>query len=327
MGQKNLIACVGEALVDFVAAETSVNIGEAKNFTRASGGAVANTATALVRLGVPTRFIGKVGGDKFGLAMKKEMETEGADVSFVSVSERYPTGLVFVSLDEKRVPSYCFFGDPSADMMLSKDEISDDMLEGCSFFHLGTVSMVHEVSRGATYKLIGIAKDKNVKISFDPNSRLHLWKDHELLKKTALRVIASADLVKLNEMELEFITGEDDPKKGAKKILAMGPKVAVVTKGPHGAYYLGQEGEGTVPGLKVDVRDTTGAGDGFCAGLLSILNENEWPPKKDILKEAVTFANAVGAIVTTAIGARTALPDRETVYSFLRKKQNNFGVN
>jgi fructokinase len=318
MGRQSFVACVGEALVDFVASETSVNVGQAKTFTRTSGGAVANTATALARLGVPTRFIGKVGKDHFGIAMKKEMETEGIDVSFVSVSKKYPTGLVFVSLDEDRVPAYCFFGDPSADMMLSKDEISSPMLDDCSFFHLGTVSMVHEVSREATYKLIDIAKDKDVKISFDPNTRLHLWKDHDLLKKTALRVIDSADLVKLNEQELEFITGENDPIKGARKLLPMGPKTVVVTKGPDGAYYAGPEEEGYVPGLQVDVTDTTGAGDGFSAGLLSVLNENPWPPRQNVLKEAVTLANCVGAIVTTAIGARTALPDRETVNSLVR---------
>jgi len=320
MADGPLVTCIGEALIDFVAAETGADVGRATSFTKAQGGAVANVAMGLARLGVGSRFVGKVGADPFGRFLVREMEGAGVDVSRVVVSGEYPTGLVFVALNDDRVPSYIFFGDPSADMMLGPDEVGPEALDGASFLHLGTVSMVREPVRKASLKLARLAGELGVKVSFDPNPRLHLWKDHDALRELTWKVAAISPLLKLNDEELEFITGENAVGAGARLLRDNGAEVVVVTLGPQGAYYLCDEGGGRADGFEVEVKDTTGAGDGFSAGLLCSLAESgEWPPSKETLSAAVRFANAVAAMVTTEVGAVTALPSRDEVIEFMSK--------
>ncbi len=315
-----MVVSVGEALIDFVATETGVQVGRAGAFVKYPGGAVANVAVGLARLGIRSRFVSKLGADPFGLFMKEMFEREGVDVSHLLMTDEYPTGLVFVSLDENRVPSFSFMGNPSADMMLDREEVGPEALEGASFLHTGTVSMVREESRSATFKLISMAKERPVRLSFDPNLRLHLWKDHERLKGLAREVIAGSHLVKLNLEELGFATGEKDMREGAAAIKELGPDVVVVTLGPEGAYFLCDGGEGIGPAFEVKVLDTTGAGDAFAAALIAFLADLEnWPPQAAVLEKAVRFANAAAAIVTTEVGAMSALPGRGQVEDMLSR--------
>jgi fructokinase len=179
--------------------------------------------------------------------------------------------------------------------------------------------MVRDPVRRATHKLMNMAEDKGVKMCFDPNLRFHLWKDHDLLKEFTTVAAARSTIVKLNQDELAFITNEKSIEKGAQKLKDLGAVVVVVTLGPKGAYYLCPNGEGKVDGFSVKVADTIGAGDGFIAGLLAGLAGGPWPPDVAQLEDAVRFANAVGAIVTTHVGAQSSLPRRPEVEAFLEK--------
>jgi len=315
-----LVVCMGEALIDFVAEERVDDVGEAATFHKFPGGAVANVAAGLARLGVRSRFITKLGKDPFGRYLKNTLEKNGIDTSHIIFTEAYQTGLVFVALDDDKVPSFSFYGKPSADMMLGPNEVGAESVSGAEFFHVGTVSMVTEKNRDATFKLIDMAEKDGVKVSFDPNLRLHLFSDHDLLRDIAWEVSRKSSLIKLNRDELLFMTGDDDYKKSARKLLELGAEAVVVTLGPEGAYYLCNDGDGMSSGFEVDVKDTTGAGDGFVAGLLSRLCEVAWPPGKDELENATNFANAVAAIVCTKVGAVSALPDIKRVEDFLSKR-------
>ncbi len=320
MEKGKIVVCAGESLVDVVAREIGVGLSRAETFVKKPGGAVANAAVGLSRLGVKTRFLGKVGTDPFGTFLKRDFEREGIEVARLTVSKDYSTGIVFVSLDEDRVPSFYFAGDPSEDKIFTEEEVSAADLEGASFLYLGTVSMVHPASRAATFKLIRLAAERDVKVFLDPNLRLHLWKDHPLLKRSALEAAGLSSLVKLNEIELEFLTGKKEVEAGARALLEQGPQVVVVTMGPKGAFFIGPGGTGYSPGFEVNAVDTTGAGDGFAAGLLSELNLIDWPPSGKDLERAARSANAVGAMVTMEVGARTALPTREEVDAFLKER-------
>ncbi len=314
------LACVGEILIDFVARETGVEIWEAETFTRAPGGAVANTAIALSRLGAPTRFVSKVGRDPFGRYLRRFLEAEGVDIRFLFESDEHDTGLVFVALDDERVPRYSFFGNPSADMMLEAGEVGPAVLEGASFLHTGTVSMAGAAAREAVDKLIGLAAETGVLFSFDPNLRLHLWKDHDALRRTTLEAVRRSALVKLNRDELGFLLGEVGTEKGAAELMSMGPEVVVITSGPEGAYHVCPGGDGFSPGFEVEVLDTTGCGDGFMAGLLASLHgTGVWPPGADELGRAARFANAAGAVVATRVGAVAALTGRAPVEELLNR--------
>jgi len=321
-GSGPVIVCLGEALVDFIAMETAADMGRARTFIKAPGGAMANTAAGLARLGARARFVGKVGADPFGRFMRETLSAEGVDTRDFITTDQYATGIVFVALDRERVPSYIFYGYPSADMMLREDEVGEGALQDAAFLHLGTVSMVREESRAASFKLMRLAREQGVHISFDPNLRLHLWKDHGLLRDTALKAAAMSGLCKLNAEELRFMTGAERPEAGARRLREMGVEAVVVTLGPEGAYYLCGEGEGRPPGFKVGVVDTTGAGDGFAAGLLMALAEaGEWPPPAALLSRATRFANAAGALVTTSLGAMSSLPRRDQVNAFLAQRE------
>jgi len=317
-GKAPVIVSMGEALMDFVAHETGVELGRASTFHKRPGGAAANVAVALTRLGIRSRFVTKVGDDPFGRCMLRVLGDEGVDLQYVKVSRRWPTGLVFVALDEDRTPSFSFFGDPSADMMMTEDEIEPEMMKEAAFMHAGTVSMVRPQSRAATFKLMELAREAGAKISFDPNLRLHLWKDHSLAKDLSIKTASMAQLVKLGRDELEFITGASRPEQGAASIRELGPDVVVVTMGKDGAYFACDRGEGEVPAIKVEAVDTTGSGDGFAAGLLAeLVGLDHWPPGRDELEAAVRFGSAVGALVATEVGAMSALPDRSRVLEFL----------
>lgn len=316
--RKRIVVCMGEALIDFLAEEIGVEMEDARNFVRAPGGGVANVAVGLARLGVGSRFVGKVGDDPFGHFLGKLMKNEGIDTRFLLTSHRFPTGLVFIVLDENRAPRFLLFGNPSADMMFFEHQIDPTMLEGAAYLHLGTVSMVREESRKATFKLLGMAQDQGVRIFFDPNLRHHLWKDQQLLKELAGQVAARAQIVKLSREELAFLTSETSVSAGAESIRKLGTEIVIVTLGSEGAWYSYAHGEGAVPGFKVNVVDTTGAGDGFAAGLLAALCvDQSWPPPANRLAQAIRFANAVGAMVTTAVGAMSSLPGQKDVEAFL----------
>ncbi len=311
------VICVGELLVDFMAEGTAPDAGKAERFVKSPGGAMANVAFGLARLGDNSRFVGQVGPDPFGLYLKDVLSKEGVDVRWLSVSDEYPTGLVFVVLDNNKVPKYCFFGNPSADMMLEAKQIGPGLMEGAAFLHSGTVSMVRDPARSTTFDLMRRAKDAGIKISFDPNLRLHLWKDHEQLRQIAKDALRLADVAKLSRDELVFITDCSDLQEGARRVFELGPEIVVVTLGHEGAYYCCSEGEANVPPFKVEVMDTTGAGDGFAAGLLHCLCRANWPLSSPALEDAVRFASAVGALATTGIGAVWSLPDKKRAQDFL----------
>jgi len=315
------ILLLGEALVDMISPDVGTDLAHARTFVKAAGGAVANVAVGLARLGARGSFAGAVGDDPFGQFVRGYLADQGVDVRWLRVLPDYPTGVVFVCLDADRVPSFCFYGAPSADMMYGPELVEPAMLDGVGWLHCGTVSMVREESRAATWKLLDLARTRATKICFDPNLRLHLWRDHARLRETAQRTAAQADLVKLNRDELEFLTGEAEPAAGARALRALGPAAVVVTLGPQGAYFQGPEGEGREPGVVVAAVDTTGAGDAFAAGLLAALAGAAWPPDAPALRSAVRQANACGALATTALGATAGLARAEELAEFLRGRR------
>ena len=313
------VICLGEVLVDFISTEPGVSVSEAPAFIKAQGGAMANVAVGLARLGVKSGFLGKVGRDEFGRFLEHGLRENKVDTTMLYFSESYPTGLVFVALDKARKPSFCFFGKPSADMMLKPEEVRPEFFEHVRFLHIATVSIVQEPAREATFRAVELAREKGVPVSFDPNFRLHLWQDQALLKSLTGELARQSNLVKLSQEELNFLLGESEIESACARLLEMGPQAVVVTMGEHGAYYATAEGRGKDSGFKVKTVDTTGAGDAFMAGILAeLLEKKTWPPSPDDLAHAVRFANATAALSTLKPGAVAALPDLNRVREFIR---------
>lgn len=318
------VVAVGELLVDMIATERGVTLTDAHTFKMASGGGVANVAVGCARLGLRTAFVGKVGNDPFGHFLEKELRSSGVETKGLKFSENYATPIVFVTLDHNAKPSFYLYGMPGADLMLEKSDIPLDIVTSTRILHFSTVTMTIEPARSATIYAVQSAKSSEALISYDPNIRLHMWKEKSEALYWASWMIPFADIVKLNEDEAELLVGVRNPVSACLEILDRGVQLVVVTLGERGAYFATKKFSGAVSTPKVNVVDTTGAGDAFMAGLLKGIAESGAQPFEDEtnLKKVIGRACATAALTTEAIGAVSAMPNEEQLKKFLKERFN-----
>ena len=305
------IVALGECLIDFVPSDFAT--ADTVAFLGCPGGAPANVLVASARLGLRTAFIGKVGADVFGTLLADTLKKNGVDTASLIRTEAYPTTLAFVALDASGDRSFSFYRTHTADVMLTPDEIDASLLASTPLFHFGSVSMTAEPSRSATLHAVKIAKDHGALISYDPNLRELLWDSLNEAKEVIASALPLADLVKLSEEELIFLTGIEDIESAMHTLFdALPMKLLVTTRGAGGSVGLNRGGLVEAAGLAVDVVDTIGAGDAFWGALLSRLHgrlDCVEELDRETLAEMLSFANAAGALSTTTSGAIGSLPD------------------
>lgn len=315
------IVTLGELLIDFVPTISGVSLTEAPAFKKAPGGAPANVAAGLAKLGVSCAFLGKVGDDPFGHFLEMVLHDLGVDTQSMVFSQEARTALAFVSLTADGEREFMFYRHPSADMLYTPDEVDHDLIKHASIFHFGSISLISEPSRSATLAALDTAHENNVLISYDPNLRMALWPSAAAAKKGMLSVWEKADLIKVSEDELAFLTGLEDIEEAVKALWHENLKLLVVTLGKAGCQYFTHDFKGVVEGVKVTAIDTTGAGDGFVAGILKGLHDHpEAWHDEHLLWDVCLYANVVGAITTTQRGAIPALPTYTEVTEFLMSK-------
>ncbi len=313
---KKGIISLGEALIDFIPLDPD-NI----TYQKSPGGAPANVAVGVARLQAKSTFIGKVGNDVLGRFLQKTLADYGVDTSSMLLTDDIRTGVVFVTL-ENGERSFDFYINPSADRFLREEEIDEKLFDENKILHFGSISLISEPTRSATIKAVKLAKEKGLTISYDPNLRLGLWDSEESAKEQIISMLPYADILKISEEELEFITGEKDIEKGAQKLAAYEIPLLLVTLGSEGSYIFTREGHQHVPARNVTTVDTTGAGDAFVSGILYMANEWEGDISAIMLEKAVemaTFASVSGSLAASEKGAMTALPSLEQVQSILAK--------
>jgi fructokinase len=316
------VVCLGEVLIDFVPTVTPTTLIDAPAFMKAPGGAPANVAVGLARLGVSSAFMGKVGDDAFGHFLVNMLTEAGVEVGPVRFSSEARTALAFVSLRSDGEREFMFYRHPSADMLFAPAEVDADAIRNAKLLHYGTISLISEPSRSATLRAIELAKDAGCIVSCDPNLRLALWPDRAAARDGLLRAIGHAQIVKLSDDELRFLTGSDDPAAAREQLWHDRLKLMVVTLGSAGCVYFTADFDGVVVGFGVEAIDATGAGDGFVAGLLQGLLSDRTGLKEEARVRAICrTANAVGALTTTERGAIPALPTRARVTRFLQEQE------
>ncbi|KPV44425.1 PfkB family carbohydrate kinase [Alicyclobacillus ferrooxydans] len=284
------VVAIGELLIDFTPVSGSLpktsdvgNNGSARPcFEQNPGGAPANVAVAAAQMGKRAAFIGKVGEDAFGRFLRETLESRGVDVSGLLSTNAYPTTLAFVHLDTSGERSFSFYRNPSADVMLEPDDVDPELLSQTKLFHFGSVSMTADPSRTATLASVRAARNAGAIISYDPNLRLSLWKDQEAAKEVILGAMQYADVLKVSDEELRFLTGETGIEDGIEVLRRYHQcAITLVTLGAEGCYYSAACGSGSVPSYAVHAIDTTGAGDAFVGAfvseLLDALDELERP--------------------------------------------------
>ncbi len=311
----DVVSC-GELLIDFVALRRGVRLADAPAFRRAAGGAPANVAVGVARLGKRAAFLGQVGDDDFGHYLAATLEHAGVDVRGLRFSSTARTALAFVSLRADGERDFLFYRHPSADMLWRPEDVDYSVTGATRIFHFGSISLIDEPTRSATLAAIAHARAHGARISYDPNLRLPLWPSPTVAREGILLGWRVAEIVKVSEEELAFLTGSSDPT-AARDLWHDRLQLVVVTHGARGCTFLTADEIGAVPGFSVRVVDTTGAGDGFVAGLLVGLLEHSDDRSTATLEQVLRFANAVGALVCTRRGAIPALPSRPRVERFL----------
>ena len=300
------VVCFGEALVDLLP-DRRGRLRDCERFEVHSGGAPANVAVGLSRLGVRTAFAGVVGDDEFGHLLARKLRDEQVDVRLRFTAEAR-TGLWFVALDERGDRTFFSPGGPdSADKAISREDAVAAPVAEAKWLHCGSSCHVKPEGQRALKTAVQRAVEASVRVSFDPNVRVHLWKDLDALRALCQAVFPSCDVVKLSEDECEVCVGERTPERAAERLRELGVRIACITLGERGAIALRRERWFRVEAPRVQVVDTTGAGDGFVAGLLSRLARDP-DPTDEGLQRALELACSVGSAVCTRMGAVAGLP-------------------
>jgi fructokinase len=314
----DVVTC-GELLIDFVATEVGVTLAQASQFQKAPGGAPANVAVGIARLGHRVGFMGLVGDDEFGHFLADTLSSNAVDIGGLRFSTQARTALAFVSLLAQGERDFMFYRHPSADMLWRSEDIDPAYTANTRIFHYGSISLIHEPSRSATLTALTYAKRNGALLSYDPNLRLSLWPSPDAARTGMLTGWQHAEVIKVSEEELYFLSEESSLECAVSSLWHQHLHLLVVTQGKDGCTYFTPEARGHVPGFAVHAKDTTGAGDAFVAGMLSGLLTADLIWEKAVIERALTLGNAVGALSTTQIGAISSLPSLETVQSFLQR--------
>ncbi|MCM8711842.1 carbohydrate kinase [Clostridium sp. SYSU_GA19001] len=314
------IFTIGEALIDFIPEQKGVGLKEVRSFQKAPGGAPANVAATVSLLGGESFFIGKLGQDAFGDFLVETLKNVGVETDYIFRTNKANTALAFVSLKEDGERDFSFYRNPSADMLLDESEINQNWFNAGDILHFCSVSLVDAPVRKAHIAAIEAVKEAGGIISFDPNIRLPLWHNYEEYKNVIRQFIKYADILKISQDELEFITGINEEEKAIQWLLSFNVEVLLITRGSRGvsAYFGGREV--TAEGYKVKAVDTTGAGDSFIGAFLyQVCSRNLSLTEilNDEMASVLKFSNAVAALTTMSKGAISALPSLEAVENFM----------
>ncbi len=299
-----MLVCIGEILADM--------IGEEKNgittYERKAGGAPFNVACALKRFGADVKFVGSVGDDLIGRFLIKYAEDFGMDITYIHKDKERNTTLAFVELNEEGDRSFCFYRKNTADYFMP--EVSDELIKSADIVCIGSLMLADSGCVEYALDIINRAHALGKTVAFDVNYRTDIFRDKESAVKTYKKVLAASDIVKFSEDEVETFT-ED-------YVNSLTDKLVLITLGKNGSEWRYKGKRNSIPTITVKPIDTTGAGDAFFAGALSILDNNvEKPLTERVLNDSLRFGNIAGALNTTGRGAIDNLPDLETINKYI----------
>jgi fructokinase len=311
------VITLGEALIDFIPVDK-----KNKLFEKNPGGAPANVAVGLARLGSRTAFIGKVGDDSLGRFLYDTLADEDIILNNMILTKEAKTALTIVTLDEKGDRSFDFFGEESADRLLSKEEIDDELFGDFKIYHFGSISMINEISRQATKYALDLAQKREMYVSYDPNLRESLWSDLDKAKKIMKSVLGQVDILKVSKEELDFLTGFAGIEEGAEQLKNKNEiSIVLITDGDNGVYFYRNKLV-HIPAKKVEAVDTTGAGDAFISAFLNRIDKSDISIGEMTdaqIEKICEFANYCSALVVQKQGAMSKLPKKDEVKQYFKE--------
>lgn len=321
-----ICAAIGEALIDFIPAQKGCALKDVTSFERVCGGAPCNVAAAAAKLGGKSRMITQLGKDAFGDYIEEVMKSIGVDTSSVLRTDKANTSLAFVSLKADGDRDFSFYRKPGADMLFEPSDFREEWLSDVGALHFCSVALVESPMKYTHIKAIETAVKNGAVISFDPNIRLPLWNDPEDCRATVKEFCKYADILKISDEELEFVTGCSSIDTAAPELFERYGKLKAIlfSKGKDGAQVITRSCIAEANAVSVKVADTTGAGDSIIGAFLYCLLRDGITPAQlaelshEKLKEYISFANYYSSLSVTRKGAIASYGTSDEINDFIK---------
>jgi fructokinase len=294
------------------------------DFRMHPGGSILNVAVSLARLGQHAAFAGKIAEDFFGHYLLLTLKTEGVDTRFLTTANAQ-SALAIVAMEEGE-PVFSFYGEGTADTLLTVDDVPESLYQETGILHVGSVSLLRGTTPATVLTTVERLKGRAL-LSLDPNIRASLIHDEPKYRTLIQRLIALTDIFKLSEVDLAWLLPGASVEESLLHFCGLGPALVIVTQGKKGV--LARSGSShtlQVATLPVPVIDTIGAGDAFCAGVLAWLADQVITSRERVLalpepelRAALSFASAVAGLTCTRAGANP--PRRSEVAHFLQSER------
>jgi len=307
------VISIGEPMVEFCATETG-KLKDVQLFKRGWGGDTSNFIITVARQGRKGGYICRIGDDEFGESFLELWKSEGIDTSRVIIEKGGFTAVYFISLMPGGGHDFVYYRKDSAASHLSPSDIDEDYIRSAKVLHSSGISLaISRSCREAVMKAARIAKQADVMFSFDLNVRTKLW-PLDLARKAIEEALKLSDIIFASAEDMRLLYGIEDPKEAIKVLMKFNPGIAVIKLGAKGCLVASEKDVLHLEGFQVNVVDTTGAGDAFDGAFIVGLLEG-W----DLNRTAI-YANAVGALTTTGLGAVEPIPKRKEVEEFLKER-------
>ncbi len=318
------VICLGELLYDCLATHPATSLAAVQEWQHQPGGAPANVACALARLGTPTAFIGALGQDAAGDELLAYCQGRGVHCNGVQRHPSAPTRQVYVLRSPSGEPTFAGFGDHEpgdfADAHLAAAPLPPELFLQADYLVLGTLLLAYPESRAAVARALELAETYRLQVVLDINWRPAFWPEPETAPARMRDLWEAVDFLKLSAAEAEWLFDTTDPGAIAHQLDHL--EGVFITAGPGPVRYCLSDNEGSITPFAVTVQDTTGAGDAFLAGFLHQLAQHSLADflDPDRARYAVAYATAVGSLTTTQLGAIAAQPTAEAVAALLQSE-------
>ncbi|MBU9744788.1 carbohydrate kinase family protein [Diplocloster agilis] len=307
------VISMGDLMIDFTS--LGINADGKMLFERNPGGAPANVAAQVCRLGGRSAFMGTVGTDEHGEYLCRVMRDLGVLTDGLIQTEKCSTRITFVYLNEEHERFFSSYRSPRAEIVFSPADIRYDLLDSAKILHIPSSILYDEPAKDAVEAAVTYARGKGKLISYDPNWNKVLGYNSEQTR-IMLDFIRHVDVLKISGEEFEYLFDGRPLEQVTAKLVESGVQLVAVTFGKRGCYYRTKQAAGHLPAYQTRVVDTTGAGDSFMGGLLYGLSRVSKKPEElseKELRERIDFANACGSACAAKRGSLLVMPTMEEV--------------
>ena len=314
------IICLGECLIDRLFEVGKNCHSDSETWTDYPGGAPANVATAIAKLGTASRIVSCLGQDAIGNWLVQILAAQGVRCQIQRVATA-PTRIVLVERDKTGDRSFVGFSSPApsafADAYLSPEWIDHVDFTGVDYLVMGTLGLAFPTTAKAMQRARTKAQQAGTKIVVDLNWRPVFWPDTKIAPQTIHAFLQTVDLLKLSLEEAQWLLDTHSAPEICQRFPNL--QAVLLTDGEHGSTCATRQHEVSLPAFNINSIDTTGAGDAFLAGILHQLCQHGWDSFQSVdkIEEMLRYASAVGALTTMQPGAIAAQPTPEAVEQFL----------